>query len=82
MSPLISSEQQIYDILIANFSPPVVSESQLENTAKILLDLYPDIPALGCPFNTGNDTFGLSSQYKRAAAIGEYRLLSPTLKDH
>ncbi|KAJ7850274.1 extracellular triacylglycerol lipase precursor [Mycena olivaceomarginata] len=31
--------------------------------------LYPDIPSLGSPFNTGNETFGLNSQYKRAAAI-------------
>ncbi|KAI0737886.1 extracellular triacylglycerol lipase precursor [Daedaleopsis nitida] len=34
-----------------------------------LLQLYPDNPALGSPYNTGNETFGLSSQYKRAAAI-------------
>ena len=34
-----------------------------------LLDLYPDVPALGSPFGTGNNTFGLSSQYKRASAI-------------
>ena len=34
-----------------------------------LFQLYPDIPALGCPFGTGNDTFGLSSTFKQAAAI-------------
>ena len=34
-----------------------------------LLELYPDVPALGSPYGTGNETFGLSSQYKRASAI-------------
>ncbi|EJD42485.1 alpha/beta-hydrolase [Auricularia subglabra TFB-10046 SS5] len=34
-----------------------------------ILQLYPDDPSLGAPFGTGNNTFGLSSQWKRAAAI-------------
>ncbi len=34
-----------------------------------LMQLYPDNPALGSPFGTGNETFGLSSEYKRVAAI-------------
>ena len=33
------------------------------------MQLYPDDPALGSPFGTGNETFGISSQYKRVAAI-------------
>ncbi|GAW02803.1 extracellular triacylglycerol lipase precursor [Lentinula edodes] len=62
----------ITDLIIANFSPPAVpsvSENQLENAATRLLELYPDIPALGSPFNTGNDTFGLSPGYKRISAL-------------
>ncbi|KAJ3899439.1 extracellular triacylglycerol lipase precursor [Lentinula edodes] len=62
----------IMDLLVANFSPPAVpsiSETQLENAIMRLLELYPDVPALGSPFNTGNDTFGLSSGYKRVAAL-------------
>ncbi|KAE9397229.1 esterase 1 [Gymnopus androsaceus JB14] len=62
----------IESIIVANFSPPAVasvSESQLESAAAKVLQLYPDIPALGSPFNTGNDTFGLSPGFKRAAAI-------------
>jgi len=62
----------IEDIIVANFSPPTaesVSESQVKTAAAEMLQLYPDIPALGSPFNTGNDTFGLSPGYKRAAAI-------------
>ena len=34
-----------------------------------ILELYPDVPALGSPFGTGNETFGLNSEFKRASAI-------------
>ena len=34
-----------------------------------LLQLYPDDPALGSPFGTGNNTFGAGAEYKLAAAI-------------
>ncbi|KAJ3723866.1 esterase 1 [Lentinula raphanica] len=64
--------EDISNILIANFSPPArpfVSESQLNDSMTHLLELYPDIPALGSPFNTGNETFGLSPGYKRISAI-------------
>ncbi|KAJ3751248.1 esterase 1 [Lentinula detonsa] len=61
----------IMNDIIANYSPPVpsVSTGQLEDAVTHLLDLYPDIPALGSPFNTGNDTFGLSPGYKRMSAL-------------
>ncbi|KAE9397249.1 esterase 1 [Gymnopus androsaceus JB14] len=62
----------IESVIMANFSPPAVesvSESQVKKAAAQLVALYPDIPALGSPFNTGNDTFGLSPGYKRATAV-------------
>ncbi|KAJ3910399.1 esterase 1, partial [Lentinula edodes] len=62
----------ITEFIIANYSPPAVptiSESQLENATASLLELYPDVPALGSPFNTGNDTFGLSPGFKRICAL-------------
>ena len=34
-----------------------------------MLELYPDNPALGSPFGTGNETFGAGMEYKRAAAM-------------
>lgn len=34
-----------------------------------LTQLYPDVPALGSPFDTGNETFGYASNYKQASAI-------------
>lgn len=65
----INSEAEIQAFIIANFSPPIVQPSILQTAADRLLDLYPDVAALGSPFGTGNNTFGLSSQYKRASAI-------------
>ncbi|KAJ3785391.1 hypothetical protein GGU10DRAFT_234534, partial [Lentinula aff. detonsa] len=62
----------IMDVMISNFSPPAVpfvSIGQLENAVTHLLDLYSDIPALGSPFNTENNTFGLSPGYKRISAL-------------
>ncbi|ORX40256.1 Alpha/Beta hydrolase protein [Kockovaella imperatae] len=34
-----------------------------------LLELYSNVPALGCPYGTGNQTFGLNPQYKRIASM-------------
>ncbi|KAE9397230.1 extracellular triacylglycerol lipase precursor [Gymnopus androsaceus JB14] len=62
----------IESVIMANFSPPaveLVSESQVKKAVAQLVALYPDIPALGSPFNTGNDTFGLSPGYKRITAV-------------
>ncbi|KAJ6553450.1 Alpha/Beta hydrolase protein [Mycena sp. CBHHK59/15] len=69
VSPYITSEQTIIDYLVSNFSTSPETKAALEVAAARLLELYPDVPALGCPFNTGNATFGLSSQYKRSAAL-------------
>ncbi|KAF8056297.1 extracellular triacylglycerol lipase precursor [Lyophyllum atratum] len=65
----INSEGQVRDSIIANFSPPIVSTATLASTADKLLQLYPDDPAVGSPFGTGNQTFGLSSVFKQVAAL-------------
>ena len=41
----------------------------LNATIDKLLELYPNVPALGSPFGTGNATFGLSPEYKRLSAV-------------
>ncbi|KAJ7122393.1 Alpha/Beta hydrolase protein [Mycena epipterygia] len=41
----------------------------MDNATDKLLQVYPDIPALGSPFNTENQLFGFSSQWKRASAV-------------
>ncbi|KDR78238.1 hypothetical protein GALMADRAFT_224614 [Galerina marginata CBS 339.88] len=65
----INSTLEIEEFLIAGISPSLVSPSEQASVVQQILELYPDIPALGSPFGTGNNTFGLSSQYKRLAAI-------------
>lgn len=41
------------------------------NTSAVnqLLTYYPTDPSAGSPYNTGNNTFGKATQYKRAASI-------------
>jgi hypothetical protein len=57
---------------------PCAGSSALEAATNTLLELYPDIPALGCPFNTGNNTFGISPIFKQAAALcNQYFTLFP-----
>ncbi|KAI0737108.1 extracellular triacylglycerol lipase precursor [Daedaleopsis nitida] len=65
----ISTDDQVKEFL-TGFDQPFTTPSQsFENDLTQLLTLYPDNPALGSPYGTGNNTFGVSSQYKRAAAI-------------
>ncbi|KAG9128094.1 hypothetical protein FRC07_004988 [Ceratobasidium sp. 392] len=43
-----------------------------------LLPLYPDDPAMGSPYNTGNEMFGRERQYKRAASfVGDLLFTAP-----
>jgi acetylcholinesterase len=70
MNPHINSEEIIDKVLIANYSPPIVASQVLDSSVEKLIDLYPDNPAFGSPFNTGNETFGLSPFFKQGAAIG------------
>ncbi|KAF8646650.1 hypothetical protein AX16_007148 [Volvariella volvacea WC 439] len=69
--PTLVSEDEIRLFIVSNFTPPIwhIHSSVVEDSAEALLELYPDDPALGSPFCTGNETFGLSPQFKRAAAI-------------
>ncbi|KAJ7918113.1 extracellular triacylglycerol lipase precursor [Mycena leptocephala] len=67
-STAINSTTQIVDQLNMSFDP-CAGSSALEAATNTLLELYPDIPALGCPFNTGNNTFGISPIFKQAAAL-------------
>jgi acetylcholinesterase len=69
MSPGINSEQVVRDNIISNYTPSAGPFWELVGAADKLMQLYPDVPALGSPFNTGNQTFGLSSKFKQASAI-------------
>ncbi|PPQ80788.1 hypothetical protein CVT26_015203 [Gymnopilus dilepis] len=63
------STPELAEDLIETYTPSQPGPGTLQATVNKLLALYPDDPALGSPFNTGNQTFGLPSNYKRAAAI-------------
>ncbi|KAF8134051.1 extracellular triacylglycerol lipase precursor [Mycena galopus ATCC 62051] len=63
----INSTEELVERLTTMFNP-AVSEADLNASIAELLVLYPDDPALGSPFGTGNQTFGLSPVFKRAAA--------------
>lgn len=67
-----NSSEIIRETLIAGSTPSPRGPAALATAVEKILELYPDIPADGSPFNTGNDTFGLNSQYKRFAAIREF----------
>ncbi|KAJ7219550.1 extracellular triacylglycerol lipase precursor [Mycena pura] len=64
-----NSTQTITDGLTPYFAQTSVADPVLTATFDRMLQLYPDIPALGSPYNTGNETFGLSSQFKRSASL-------------
>jgi len=49
--------------------PETQGPGSLDRAFDRVLELYPDDPAQGSPFGTGNQTFGLSPVFKRAAAI-------------
>ncbi|KAF7358222.1 Carboxylic ester hydrolase [Mycena venus] len=64
----VNSTQELAVAFGSLFSPSS-SPTTLQSSLETLLQLYPDDPALGSPFDTGNETFGLSSAFKRASAV-------------
>lgn len=69
-----NSTSQIMDLFTITTSPSLVSPGRQAEVIGQILELYPDNPALGSPFGTGNNTFGLNSQYKRLSAICELNI--------
>ncbi|KAJ8495360.1 hypothetical protein ONZ51_g1780 [Trametes cubensis] len=71
VSTSLSSDDQLLQFLV-NFIDPAESgstPSAVQSAANGLMQLYPNDPAQGSPYGTGSNTFGLGSEYKRAAAI-------------
>ena len=66
-----SSDEDItsFFTLYADPLDPEAPLPPLQSVRETLLEMYPNITALGSPFGTGNDTFGLGSEYKRVAAM-------------
>lgn len=68
----VTAPDQITSFLTQFTTPTtLVSPLALAETLEGVLNLYADVPALGSPFGTGNNTFGLAPEYKRFAAIRE-----------
>jgi carboxylesterase type B len=67
-----NSPDQISALFMNTTTPSeIVSPLFLGETVQQIEKLYPDTPALGSPFGTGNDTFGLNGEFKRFAAVGK-----------
>ncbi|KAJ7491156.1 esterase 1 [Mycena latifolia] len=64
-----NSSDTIRNYIIVPSTPSPEGQAALEAAADRILELYPDDPSLGSPFGTGNETFGVGSQYKRFAAV-------------
>ncbi|KAL1702025.1 Alpha/Beta hydrolase protein [Schizophyllum commune] len=67
----VKNELEVRIVLKAMETPTLdgYNSAQLEKHISKILDLYPNDPSLGSPYNTGNETFGLSPQYKQVASI-------------
>ncbi|RDX48924.1 extracellular triacylglycerol lipase precursor [Lentinus brumalis] len=65
----ISTDEQVIEFITVDDQPFADPPASFQTDVASLMQLYPDNPALGSPFGTGNETFGFSSQYKRAAAL-------------
>ncbi|KAL1946074.1 hypothetical protein VTO73DRAFT_15201 [Trametes versicolor] len=69
VSTSLSSDDQLTQFF-DNFVNPAGGASAAQQTQiEALIQLYPDDPAQGSPYGTGSNTFGLGSEYKRAASI-------------
>ncbi|KAF5361638.1 hypothetical protein D9758_007278 [Tetrapyrgos nigripes] len=77
-TPLVNyTEDVLRQIFKSNYSATRAKPETFQRVMNHMLKLYPDDPALGSPFGTGNETFGLSPGYKRAAALnGDASFLS------
>ncbi|KAF9472682.1 extracellular triacylglycerol lipase precursor [Pholiota conissans] len=65
-----NSPNQINDALTALTTPSEIANPIfLGETVQEIDELYPDTPALGSPFGTGNNTFGLNGEFKRFASV-------------
>ncbi|KAJ7265065.1 hypothetical protein C8J57DRAFT_1511627 [Mycena rebaudengoi] len=77
-----NSSQKVKASIILNYSLLFTPDIHLAEAADQLLELYSGIPSLGSPFSTGDDTFGLDSEFKRLAAISAltFLLASPPIR--
>ncbi|KAG8693637.1 hypothetical protein FRC09_010384 [Ceratobasidium sp. 395] len=75
----VSNPQTTLDIIAFLSSDDVAYSPNINiGGSTPLLPLYPDVPAMGSPYNTGNEMFGRERQYKRAASfVGDLLFTAP-----
>ncbi|KAL1702609.1 Alpha/Beta hydrolase protein [Schizophyllum commune] len=59
----------IVDVLIKNFSTPLIDAEVFSSSISKVVSLYPEDPSVGSPYGSGNETFGLHPGYKRIASL-------------
>ncbi|EAU89350.1 triacylglycerol lipase 3 [Coprinopsis cinerea okayama7 len=63
-----ATEAELRASTLATVSPSV-DPGRAARIVDRILELYPDVPALGSPYGTGDELFGFPSIYKRASAL-------------
>lgn len=62
----------------ARFLSLEVPASALNEAVDGLLELYPDVPALGAPIGTGNETWGFNPSFKWASILSAWNSIPST----
>ncbi|KAF6745952.1 triacylglycerol lipase 3 [Ephemerocybe angulata] len=63
------SDEDIRALLVNISSPVTTTAKDLNDTVSKILELYPEDPAVGSPYGTGAELFGLPPSFKRVASI-------------
>jgi acetylcholinesterase len=63
------TEADLKNAIIGQYLSTTNNATGLDKVADGILKLYPDDPALGSPYRTGNELFGYAPIYKRTSAI-------------
>ncbi|KIY74426.1 alpha/beta-hydrolase [Cylindrobasidium torrendii FP15055 ss-10] len=63
------TDEYIHDFLAYNITPPMTDVKDWNETLAKFISLYPDDPAMGSPYGSGDDAFGLDPRFKRLAAM-------------
>lgn len=72
------TETDLKRAVVDIYLPAVVEAPRLDGAVSRLLDLYPKDPALGSPYGTGDELFGLPAIFKRAASLwGDMQFTAP-----
>ncbi|KAM0749102.1 alpha/beta-hydrolase [Meredithblackwellia eburnea MCA 4105] len=66
IDPKVETEEDVKNVLRGAFE---FTFGAIEGILEPIWELYPPIPSVGSPYQTGNETFGLAPAFKRAASL-------------